>query len=216
LEGTGIASATVSTPEISGLPMSSDDGTFFISQDGFSSLANIRAIVGFGTFTIDILGTLGEMDSISVNFDPGNVDLTGYPAISFPTNGATNVPADATLTWSCTGGPCGAGNVDAYSVILSLEATNEDLDVDLIFDPDATSWTHPGSPILENELHNFEVDAVKVFTFEDPQSTTGGDPFLWSSGYTSFNQVQFVPEPRLGLPFALLALWSLKRRSSRT
>jgi len=195
VEGSGIAGVTLSVPGAD-LPLSDEGGGLWRREDnGFDSLADIRANAGFGTFTLVFEGTLGETDEVDLFFDPGDVDLTGFPTITFPDDGATDVSPDALLTWSCTGPAalCQAPAFDGWFVELTRLDVDEDLDDALLFDPSASSWSHPGSPILAGVPHEFNVAALRAFDLFEPEQTDLGDEFEYASAYWSENSVVFAP-----------------------
>jgi hypothetical protein len=186
--------------------------------EDLTSLAEITAL---GDLTFTFVGDLiGENDSVVIplaDYDPG-AGQVGFPGVVFPTNGATDVPSDATLEW--TAAPAW---VDAVAVSIEDLVTGDSPDDttffgDPILDPPTeTSWAPSGMVIGASYL--FELSFFEAIEFEDPRMTIGARDFTYTGAFESFNESVFtVPEPGLLAlnAAALLTVFTVGRRRARS
>jgi hypothetical protein len=197
--GTGISSVVVSS-EFGGFDQALFEvtpGEFgcVLSCEGIPSLSDITAL---GDLTFIFFGSLGENDHVVIplaDYDPGS-GQSGFPSVVSPVNGATGVATDATLQW--TSPPLW---VDAIAVSIEDLVSGDTPDEALFFgDPpllapaSVTTWAPSG--MVSDAGYVFELSYFHAIQFEEPRMTDGGQPFLYTGAFESFNESFFtVPEP---------------------
>jgi hypothetical protein len=147
--GSGIASVTISSQSgtLNATLVEVTPGEFVCDEaiptepcENFPSLAAISAL---GAITFDFLGDQGETDSETIplaDYDPGS-GQPGFPDVTFPANGQTDVASNATLTWTSP-----PSWVEALAVGIENLATGLTPDEDLFFGAPVTttSWAPAG------------------------------------------------------------------------
>lgn len=190
--GSGIASITFSTQSGLSTPLVQDvDGTWACDEvipsgpcEDFLSLAQINAL---GNLTLSLVGTMAETDTIVIpdaDYDPGS-GQSGFPQIVSPTPGETGVSVMPTFSWNAAPGWAGA-----ILTRVQVSATTETVAEELMLDASATSWMPGTLPPMTTQ--DFRLSFFDVFFFEDPRSSNGARPYLFSSGFEAFNFVSFT------------------------
>jgi hypothetical protein len=201
--GTGISSVTISSQSggIDQMLFEVGPGEFSCDQGGVSpceGIPSLADITGLGDLVFIFLGNLGETDFVVIplaDYDPG-FGQSGFPSVVSPANGATGVAMDATLEW--TAPPLW---VDAIAVSIEDLALEEATDEATFFgDPpilepaSVTTWAPSG--MVSGAPYLFELSYFHAIQFEEPRMTGGGQPFIYTGAFESFNESFFtVPEP---------------------
>jgi hypothetical protein len=222
--GSGISSVTLSS-QFGGV----DEELFEVTPGEFScyatlpspceDIASLADITALGDLTFTFVGSQGENDSVTIplaDYDPGS-GQSGFPDVVYPTSGATDVPADATLEWTSP-----PSWVDAIAVSIEDLVSGDTADEATFFgDPigvpvTETTWAPAG--MVGGASYLFELSYFEAIQFEDPRTTNGARDFLYTSAFESYNaNVFMVPEPgMLALNgAALLTVFGIVRRRLR-
>lgn len=179
------------------------------------NFASLAAMAALGAITFDFVGDLSEMDSETIplaDWDPGS-GQSGFPNVTFPAHGQSDVSPSATFTWMAP--PSWAA---VASVGIEDLSTGVTPDEDLFFGAPVTttSWTPSG--MTSGNTYEFDISFFEPFEFEDPRTTNGARAYLYTSGFESNNSVVFsVPEPAVLTAFTagLLLIRRLARRRRR-
>jgi hypothetical protein len=153
----------------------------------YATIGALRADFPTGDY---IFSFNGGTDSVTLYRGP--VEPTGFANITYPSDGAIDVPVNPTITWdSCV------GYGDALGLLLWDEVDNTGIVTDFL-DIGLTSWTPP-SPLEPGHLHELEV-AVFAGTAGQPYSkmTNTGDSFLYYDLFEYCNTIQFTTIPAPG------------------
>jgi hypothetical protein len=216
--GSGIASVTISSQSgtLNATLVEVTPGEFVCDEaiptepcENFPSLAAISAL---GAITFDFLGDQGETDSETIplaDYDPGS-GQPGFPDVTFPANGQTDVASNATLTWTSP-----PSWVEALAVGIENLATGLTPDEDLFFGAPVTTTSWAPAGMSSGNAYDFEISFFEPLFFEDPRTTNGSRAYLYTSAFESFNSVVFfVPEPgvTISLVAGSLLLGGLARR----
>jgi len=217
--GSGIASVSISSA--SGTLMDVDlfevTPGEFICDEGIPSepceeFASLAAISALGALTFDFVGDLSEIDSETIplaDYDPGS-GQSGFPDVTFPSQGQTGVSPSATLTWTTP-----PSWVEALAVGIENIATGVTPDEDLFFGMPVTTTSWAPSGMSSGNAYDFEISYFEPFEFEDPRTTDGARSYLFTSAFESLNSVVFfVPEPGFlpALAAGVLLIGRLARR----
>jgi hypothetical protein len=201
--GIGISSVTISSqsggfeqPLFEVTPGEFSCEGFGVSPcEGIPSLADITAL---GDLIFIFVGILGENDHVVIplaDYDPGSGE-SGFPGVVSPANGATGVATDATLEW--TAPPLWVDAIavsieDLVSGVTADEATFFG-DPPLLAPASVTTWAPSG--MVSDASYVFELSYFHAIQFEEPRMTDGGQLFLYTGAFESFNESFFtVPEP---------------------
>ncbi len=179
-----------------------------LTVDGFDNLADIQSFPGFGNYTVAVNGLAGS-DTFTVPFNPGTVDLTGFPAITAPPQLGTAATAFDPITWNCSGTQPLCDAVDAYEVSFGFDGINQVLDETLLMGNMTTSWDHATTAFPTDADLFADVSALDQLAGSGMRQTDGLDDFSYFALYWSINRVTFTPEPAPGLAAALAALAGL-------
>jgi hypothetical protein len=192
VQGSGIAAITFSTQ--SGLTANlvhDGNGTWECDEvlptgpcENFTSLSQINAL---GNLTFSFLGTLSELDTITVpdaDYDPGS-GQSGFPHITAPTPGEVGVSLSPTFTWNAA-----PGWVNAIFAAVEVTATGAAIDEELITTPSTTAWMPSGLPAGTEQ--DFRLSFLDVYFLDDPRTSSGSRSYLFSSGFEAFNFVSFT------------------------
>ncbi|MEM7410611.1 MAG: hypothetical protein AAF430_10295 [Myxococcota bacterium] len=209
VRGSGIASVQL-TSQFGGIdvPMVETDPDQFecdevIASEPCENFAAVGDLTALGSLTFQIVGDLGEMDTVVVpvaDWDPAPGQGSDRPNVAVPQPGAS-VASGSPLSWSAP-----PAWVQAIAVSVEESPMGDLVDEALFFgDPlgapaTDTSWTPTG--IEDAVAYDFPISFVQVFSLDDPRTSSGGRAYLFSSGYSSENTVSFVPEPGFALSFA--------------
>ncbi len=187
VEGTNLTSVSVTDPQlVTHALLNTADGWFYVAPAA-SSLGSITT--GFGSFLFTFTGPAGQQ-TVTLNYSLTSDPHSGYGRILCPTNGQTNVPLNATMSWTCAAGPC--GNVAWYMEVYPLYGTGAEYGSSL-YDPSATTWT-PGL-LSASTSYGFWLSAgtfvnpVQVLSTSDPL-----DSFNYVQGYETSNETVFVTD----------------------
>lgn len=220
--GSGIASVSISSSsgtlmdvelfEVTPGEFVCDEGIPSEPCEDFSSLAAISAL---GSLTFDFVGDMGEIDSETIplaDWDPGS-GQSGFPDVTFPSQGQSDVSPTATLTWTTP-----PGWVEVLSVGIEDIATGVTPDEDLFFGMPVTTTSWAPAGMSSGNGYDFEISYFEPFEFEDPRTTDDARSYFFTSAFESFNRVVFfVPEPGLvpALTAGMLLVVRLARRRNR-
>lgn len=184
VSGEGITGVTMTTPY--GTPIVLDywggggvDWGFGVSD--YATLGELRAIFPTGDY---VFSFNGGADSVTLYRGP--VEPTGFANITYPSDGAINVPLNPIITWDlCVG--CG----DALTLLLWDEVDNTGIIVPGL-DIGLTNWT-PTSPLAPGHSHELEI-AVFDGRLGQPYSktTANSDDFLYYDLFEYCNTILFA------------------------
>ena len=154
--------------------------------ENFVSLAAINAL---GNLTFTISGESGESETIFVpaaDWIPG-AGQVGFPSITSPPQGVSTLPPGNLFQWAAA--PSWVEVIITDMVDVGLD---DGIDEAFFFGNTQTSWAPSGvDPARE---YAFELSFFDAFFIEDNRTTVGGAPYVFTSGFESFNR-KFVPEP---------------------
>ena len=204
--GAGIASVVLSTASGASTALVETDVDEFVCDLGASypcgALASLAEIDAFGDLTFEIIGELGESDTVVVpqsDWAPAG-GQPGLPVTTSPAPGVSAFPPGNLLEWSSA--PAWADAVQTELIDPIFDAA---VDEQLFFDPTTTSWTPTG--IVPGRLYVFDLSFFDIDFLEDARTSTQGRAYLFTAAYQQ-RSTKFLPEPN-GAGVWLAALASL-------
>jgi len=184
VSGDGITQVTITPPGGSPIALSSSltDPFFWgFSDETYDTLAALRAAYQAGNYVFTFNG---GADSVTVNHNP--TIPTGFANITYPANGATDVPLNPVFTWDSS-----VSYGDALNTAVAEEEMEGLLDTQVLIDIAQTSWAV--GPLNPGILHWLEV-AVFAGTESQPYilETVNSDLFEYYDLFENCNMVFFT------------------------
>ena len=184
VNGEGITDVTMTTPY--GTPIVLDywgggGADWGFGTPDYATLSDLRADFPTGDY---VFSFNGGADSVILSHNP--VQPTGFANITYPDDGAINVPLNPVITWD----PC-VGFGDALSLLLWDEVDNTGISTGPL-DIGLTDWTPPSS-LEPGHSHELEI-AVFGRRLGQPYSetTANSDDFLYYDLFEHCNTIQFT------------------------
>jgi hypothetical protein len=182
VQGDDITSVTLTTPLGTVIDLVESMG-FWVSDEDvrYKTLGKLRVDYPIGDYTFSFNG---GVDSVTVSTNP--VEPTpedDIANVTYPKDGATNVPLNPTFTWEKY---TGSGNNlymdvgDEEGTLFIQAATNL---------PHTISWT-PGT-LVPGHLHSFEI-AVQSITTTNNVKTSHGDELTFCDFFDYNNEILFA------------------------
>ena len=179
VQGDGITSVTLETPLGTTIDLVESMG-FWVSDEDvrYADLADLRDDFPIGGDYIFSFN--GGVDSVTVSTNP--VEPTGFANVTYPNDGATNVPLNPTFTWETC---AGFGNnlymdVGDEEGTLFIQAPTIDIT--------QTSWT-PGT-LVPGHLHSFEIAVQSMLPV--PSTSLHGDSLIYCDYFDYTNEILFT------------------------
>ena len=206
VEGTNISAVTVQTPNgAAPQALSQTDEDWGYTSQHFSSLCAMSTdpAVGFGTFVFAITDQSGVTETATVVFAPSNPCTadphSGYPDVTSPLHGATNVALDPTLTWQCANVPC--GSFAWFMELFPTSGPGASFEADLLL-PVPPMWT-PGLLACDIQYMFYIASGTILPPGIQNLTTTGMDDFLYAAVFETVNQTVFTTQPTMGTRYCV-------------
>jgi hypothetical protein len=186
VNGDGITSVTVTSPTGITTVGEPRDGLWVLElAEDYHTLNLLRQDFPVGNYMFTFNG---GVDSVTVYTNP--IEPTGWANVTYPSDGATDVPLNPTFTWdSCVG----------YGDELHVDVGYKGFDI-LLYQAQLgiaeTSWT-PGT-LCPGHLHRFEPEVHKGSTQSYSLVTDQGDSFTYTDVFSYSNEILFttvIPAP---------------------
>jgi len=158
-------------------------GWFIDLAEDYATLRWLRRDFPIGYYKFTFNKDQIDEDSVMVYTNP--VPPTGLANITYPANGAKNVPVTPTFTWdSCVG--------YGDSIFVIIEPEDEEADIINLssLNIGETSW-NPG-PLLPGRLHDFEVCVQTGSLWGQTLWTHNGDSLIYFDIFEYNNEVLFT------------------------
>ncbi len=181
VHGDDITSVTLTTPGGTVIDLVESTGSWVLDEDvRYTTLAALRVDFPIGDYTFSFNG--GD-DFVTVNSNPvAPTPEDGFVNVTYPSDGATNVPLNPTFTWDLY---TGSGNNlymdvgDEADTLFIQAATN---------DPTQISWT-PGT-LVPGHLHSFEIAVQSMLPV--PCTSLQGDILIYCDYFDYSNEILFT------------------------
>jgi hypothetical protein len=183
VQGDDITSVTLTTPLGTVIDLVESMG-FWVSDEDvrYKTLGKLRVDYPIGDYTFVFNKGESDADSVTVYSDPDQ-PTGGFVDVTYPRDGAINVPLNPTFIWDAY---TGSGNNlymdvgDEEGTLFIQSATN---------DTTQTSWT-PGT-LVPGHLHSFEIAAQSITTTNNVK-TSHGDELTFCDFFDYNNEILFT------------------------